>query len=41
MPDFDLSVDIYVLAALMALALLAGFLLLCIGVFYFLTKYFA
>jgi hypothetical protein len=27
MPDFDLSIDIYVLAALMALAMLAGFLL--------------
>jgi hypothetical protein len=27
MPDFDLSIDIYVLGALMALALLAGFLL--------------
>jgi len=27
MPDFDLSIDIYVLAALMVLAVLAGFLL--------------
>jgi hypothetical protein len=27
MPDFDLSIDIYVLAGLMALAMLAGFLL--------------
>jgi hypothetical protein len=27
MPDFDLSIDIYVLAALLALAMLAGFLL--------------
>jgi hypothetical protein len=27
MPDFDLSIDIYVLAALMALAMLGGFLL--------------
>jgi hypothetical protein len=27
MPDFDLSIDIYVLGALLALAMLAGFLL--------------
>jgi hypothetical protein len=27
MPDFDLSIDIYILAALLALAMLAGFLL--------------
>jgi hypothetical protein len=27
MPDFDLSIDIYVLAALLALAMLMGFLL--------------
>jgi hypothetical protein len=27
MPDFDLSIDIYVLAAMLALAMVAGFLL--------------
>jgi hypothetical protein len=27
MPDFDLSIDIYVLAGMLALAMLAGFLL--------------